>query len=234
MTAAVLERWVGFGVWGLYSYPSTWTWAPWLERISPVDTPLYIPPNHRNRYLELEAQGGVLRWFLGVGLFRDRLLMDAQLLEKLGIEMAVGAAAQMVAEWDRRRDKLWQELDFAFADVLTWWVARFVRHTIDVTLIQPPSIPNQSSPKHQPRRQLRRRAHRRARRGGGRVLLGWQGGVAAHPGQRLPDGAPWRAALRAGGTRCVFCFVLFWFWFCSERGVVRYAWISPATHTLTP
>lgn len=57
-----------------------------------------------------------------MGLFRDRLLMDAQLLEKLGIEMAVGAAAQMVAEWDRRRDKLWQELDFAFADVLTWCV----------------------------------------------------------------------------------------------------------------
>ncbi len=64
----------------------------------------------------------MLGWFLGLSLFRDRLLVDGQLLEKLGIEMAVGAVAQLVAEWDRRRDKLWQELDFAFADVLTWCV----------------------------------------------------------------------------------------------------------------
>lgn len=223
-------------VWcGLYSCPYLFVKNLWLECISPFDTPLYLPPHHQNRYLELEAQGGVLGWFLGVGLFRDRLLMDAQLLEKLGIEMAVGAAAQMVAEWDRRRDKLWQELDFAFADVLTWWVARLVWHTIDVHSTQSPTNyppPNQSSLKKQPRRQLRRRAHRRARRGGGRVLLGGQGGVAAHPGQRLPDGAPRRAALHAGGPRCVFVVCVFLVWF--GRGVVWYAGIRPATHTLTP
>lgn len=79
-----------------------------------------LHPNNNTRYLELERQGGVLGWFLNLGLFRDRLLMDNRLLEKLGIEMAVGGAAQMAAEWDRRRGKLWQELDFAFADVLTW------------------------------------------------------------------------------------------------------------------
>jgi hypothetical protein len=30
------------------------------------------------------------------------------------------AAAQTLAEWERRRERLWLELDFAFADILTW------------------------------------------------------------------------------------------------------------------
>jgi len=30
------------------------------------------------------------------------------------------AAAQTLAEWERRKDNLWKELDFAFADVMTW------------------------------------------------------------------------------------------------------------------
>ncbi len=42
------------------------------------------------RYLELERKGGVVAWLLGMGVFRDRLLMDAYLMDKMGIEMAVG------------------------------------------------------------------------------------------------------------------------------------------------
>lgn len=30
------------------------------------------------------------------------------------------AVAQTIAEWERRKEKLWKELDFAFADVITW------------------------------------------------------------------------------------------------------------------
>lgn len=30
------------------------------------------------------------------------------------------AIAQTIAEWERRKEKLWKELDFALADVITW------------------------------------------------------------------------------------------------------------------
>ena len=42
------------------------------------------------RYLELESRGGLMAWLVSMGLFRDRLLMDAYLMDKMGIEMAVG------------------------------------------------------------------------------------------------------------------------------------------------
>ena len=45
------------------------------------------------------------------------------------------AAAQVLAEWDRRREKLMDELDFAFADVLTCLVANFA-----AVLIAAPSV----------------------------------------------------------------------------------------------
>lgn len=78
------------------------------------------------------------------------MLMDPSFLTKLGIEMSIGgqsasqlhtqpasrflhthnetlccsclltAAAQTLAEWERRRQRLWVELDFAFADIITW------------------------------------------------------------------------------------------------------------------
>lgn len=44
------------------------------------------------RYLELEKKGGIVAGLLGMGIFRDRLLMDAYLMDKMGIEMAVGGA----------------------------------------------------------------------------------------------------------------------------------------------
>jgi hypothetical protein len=42
------------------------------------------------RYLEMEKKGGLVAGLLGMGIFRDRLLMDAYLMDKMGIEMAVG------------------------------------------------------------------------------------------------------------------------------------------------
>eukprot|EP00624_Nannochloropsis_granulata_P003919 evm.model.NODE_29647_length_52634_cov_57.405155.15 len=87
------------------------------------------------RYLELEKKGGVVASLLGMGIFRDRLLMDGYLMDKMGIEMAVGTAAQLLAEWDRRREKLMGELDYAFADILTCLVANFA-----AVLISAPSI----------------------------------------------------------------------------------------------
>lgn len=48
---------------------------------------------------------------------------------------ALPAAAQVLAEWERRREKLMQELDFAFADVLTCLVANFA-----AVLIAAPSV----------------------------------------------------------------------------------------------
>jgi len=43
------------------------------------------------RYLELEKKGGVVSSLLGMGIFRDRLLMDGYLMDKMVIEMAVGS-----------------------------------------------------------------------------------------------------------------------------------------------
>jgi hypothetical protein len=40
--------------------------------------------------LELESRGGLMAWLVSMGLFRDRLLMDAYLMDKMAIEMAVG------------------------------------------------------------------------------------------------------------------------------------------------
>lgn len=45
------------------------------------------------------------------------------------------AAAQLLAEWDRRREKLMAELDYAFADTLTCLVANFA-----AVLISAPSV----------------------------------------------------------------------------------------------
>lgn len=73
-----------------------------------------------DRYLKISQAGGLYAWLTSMSGFRDRLLMDPLIMNKIGIEMAIGAVAQMIAEWDRRGEKLWKELDFAFADVLTW------------------------------------------------------------------------------------------------------------------
>lgn len=42
------------------------------------------------RYLEVERRGGMVAQLLSISIFRDRLLMDVYLMDKIGIEMAVG------------------------------------------------------------------------------------------------------------------------------------------------
>lgn len=77
------------------------------------------------RYLELDRAGGLTAWLLKFAGFRDRILMDSGFLTKLGIEMAIGAVAQVLAEFSQRKERLLSELDFVFADVLTCLVANF-------------------------------------------------------------------------------------------------------------
>ncbi|PON84827.1 Protein RETICULATA-related [Trema orientale] len=84
-----------------------------------------LPGSIVKRYFELE-KSVVLRWLLGFGGFKERLLADDLFLTKVGIECGVGIFTKSAAELEKRRENFTKELDFVFADVVMAIIADFM------------------------------------------------------------------------------------------------------------
>ncbi|CAL0334249.1 unnamed protein product [Lupinus luteus] len=78
-----------------------------------------------SRLLEME-KSALLRWLLQFGGFKERLLADDLFLAKLAMECGVGVFTKTAAEYDRRRDKFFDELEIVFADVVMAILADFM------------------------------------------------------------------------------------------------------------
>ncbi|OIV99623.1 hypothetical protein TanjilG_17433 [Lupinus angustifolius] len=84
-----------------------------------------IPAAVVNRFLEME-KSAIMRWLLQFGGFKERLLADDLFLAKLTMECGVGVIAKTAAEYDRRREKFFDELEIVFADVVMAILADFM------------------------------------------------------------------------------------------------------------
>ncbi|GJD08563.1 protein reticulata-related 4, chloroplastic [Galdieria sulphuraria] len=56
---------------------------------------------------------------------RNRFLADERFLLKILIEESLGLCGKLSAEWERRRDRFWKEIDFVFANVIMAFLADF-------------------------------------------------------------------------------------------------------------
>uniref|UniRef100_A0A5B6ZK86 Protein RETICULATA-RELATED 4 n=1 Tax=Davidia involucrata TaxID=16924 RepID=A0A5B6ZK86_DAVIN len=84
-----------------------------------------IPGSIVLRYFELE-KSPLFRWLLQFGGFKERLLADDLFLAKVGIECGVGIFTKTAAEYERRRENFFKELEIVFADVVMAIVADFM------------------------------------------------------------------------------------------------------------
>ncbi|KAJ8751213.1 hypothetical protein K2173_016394 [Erythroxylum novogranatense] len=84
-----------------------------------------IPGAVVSRFLELE-KSGIFRWLMQFGGFKERLLADDLFLAKVGIECGVGIFTKTAAEYDRRRENFFKELEIVFADVVMAIIADFM------------------------------------------------------------------------------------------------------------
>lgn len=84
-----------------------------------------IPAAIVEKYLELE-KSAVFRWLLQFGGFRERLLADDLFLAKVAMECGVGIFTKTAAEYERRRENFFKELDFVIADVVMAIIADFM------------------------------------------------------------------------------------------------------------
>ncbi|KAG5253853.1 protein RETICULATA-RELATED [Salix suchowensis] len=72
-----------------------------------------------SRFFELE-NSRFLRWLMQFDGFRERLLADDLFLAKVGMECGVGMFTKTAAEYERRRENFFNELEVVFADVLVF------------------------------------------------------------------------------------------------------------------
>ncbi|EEF48918.1 conserved hypothetical protein [Ricinus communis] len=84
-----------------------------------------IPGAVVSRFLALE-NSGLFRWLLQFGGFKERLLADDLFLAKVGIECGVGIFTKTAAEYNRRRENFFKELEIVFADVVMAIIADFM------------------------------------------------------------------------------------------------------------
>ncbi|KAJ1262709.1 hypothetical protein BS78_09G130700 [Paspalum vaginatum] len=84
-----------------------------------------VPGEIVRRFTELEASP-MFRRLLQFGGFKERLLADDLFLTKVAIECGVGIFTKTAAEYEKRRDKFFKELDFVIADVVMAIVADFM------------------------------------------------------------------------------------------------------------
>jgi hypothetical protein len=84
-----------------------------------------IPGSIVLRYFELE-KSPLFRWLLQFGGFRERLLADDLFLAKVAMECGVGIFTKTAAEYERRRENFFNELEVVFADVVMAIIADFM------------------------------------------------------------------------------------------------------------
>ncbi|XP_019157714.1 PREDICTED: protein RETICULATA-RELATED 4, chloroplastic-like [Ipomoea nil] len=84
-----------------------------------------IPASIVQRYLELQKSKW-MSWLLRHGGFKERLLADDLFLTKVFIECGVGLFTKTAAEFQRRGENFFNELDVVFADVVMAIVADFM------------------------------------------------------------------------------------------------------------
>ncbi|KAJ6409124.1 hypothetical protein OIU84_008758 [Salix udensis] len=84
-----------------------------------------IPGSVVSRFLELE-ESRFFGWLMQFGGFRERLLADDLFLAKVGMECFVGMFTKTAAEYERRRENFFNELEVVFADVVMAIIADFM------------------------------------------------------------------------------------------------------------
>ncbi|KAL1539948.1 Protein RETICULATA-RELATED 4, chloroplastic [Salvia divinorum] len=84
-----------------------------------------IPGSIILRYFDLESSG-FLSWLMKFGGFKERLLADDLFLAKVGIECGVGLFTKTAAEYQRRKENFFNELEVVFADVVMAIIADFM------------------------------------------------------------------------------------------------------------
>ncbi|KAL3850140.1 hypothetical protein ACJIZ3_012022 [Penstemon smallii] len=84
-----------------------------------------IPGSIVLRYLDLEKSGFLL-WLMKFGGFKERLLADDLFLAKVGMECGVGIFTKTAAEYEKRRENFFNELEIVFADVVMAVIADFM------------------------------------------------------------------------------------------------------------
>ncbi|GAQ87807.1 Protein of unknown function DUF3411 [Klebsormidium nitens] len=84
-----------------------------------------IPGFLVEKFLDLEGTP-VIGLFTRFSGFRERLLADDLFLTKVLIECGVGMFTKTAAEYERRRENFYKELDFVIADVVMALVADFM------------------------------------------------------------------------------------------------------------
>ncbi|XP_044483476.1 protein RETICULATA-RELATED 4, chloroplastic-like [Mangifera indica] len=84
-----------------------------------------IPGAVLTRYFELETSG-LFRWLMQFGGFKERLLADDLFLAKVFMECGVGIFTKTAAEYDRRRENFFKELEIVIADVVMAIIADFM------------------------------------------------------------------------------------------------------------
>ncbi|KAK6141540.1 hypothetical protein DH2020_024717 [Rehmannia glutinosa] len=84
-----------------------------------------IPGSIVLRYFDLE-KSGFLSWLMNFGGFKERLLADDLFLAKVGIECGVGLFTKTAAEYQRRKENFFNELEIVFADVVMAIIADFM------------------------------------------------------------------------------------------------------------
>lgn len=81
-----------------------------------------MPVDVLARYLRMR-KNPLLATLLSYAGFRSRLLADANFLIKVAIELGIGVAMKVTAEYAKRGDKFGQQLDFVFANIVMALVA---------------------------------------------------------------------------------------------------------------
>ncbi|KAL3622010.1 Protein RETICULATA-RELATED 4, chloroplastic [Castilleja foliolosa] len=84
-----------------------------------------IPGSIVLKYFDLE-KSGFLSWLMKFGGFKERLLADDLFLAKVGFECGVGVFTKTLAEYQRRQEKFFDELEIVFADVVMAIIADFM------------------------------------------------------------------------------------------------------------
>jgi len=95
-----------------------------LVETAPSD--LAVPPSSVMRRLVRiqNSSNMLLRWFMTLPGFKERILADELFLAKVAIECGIGIVTKTTAEIERREHNFGNELDFVAADVVCWFVCR--------------------------------------------------------------------------------------------------------------